>query len=198
MALVKNIADAVVAFVGQPNWNQITLDFTDQLLAVSLGSPVSVFTDKLSEVQGLYGLDTSQVDTIAAITPDLVLPPTWIIWAEENSTLGNTSYEWAYGNGASTPSTGGIIVPFGTWRLRGMGLHIGGTNAARTAIVQIRVNNAFPGQQVECTTGTSDANITFPEDDLIVVTGDRINFRTLSAASTASPCTVSAAFERVA
>ncbi|MEO0331814.1 MAG: hypothetical protein AAF223_09030, partial [Bacteroidota bacterium] len=130
MALVSNIADTVIALTDFATWERMTSDFAEPLLQVALRAPITAFTDKLDETKDLYGIDAAGVAIIAALAPDLVLPPTLVIWAEENSTLGNNTYEWAFGNGANSPANAGFVMPFGTWQLRGMSLHIGGTNAA--------------------------------------------------------------------
>jgi hypothetical protein len=65
------------------------------------------------------------------------------VWAEENAALGaSNTYEWAFGNGANTPSDGGmtIYVPSGwTAEVVAMSLRVGGG----TATVEL-VHNGTP------------------------------------------------------
>lgn len=108
------------------------------------------------------------------------------IWAEENSTLGAGSYEWAFGNGANTPSDGGIdvYVPNGwSCEVAAMSLRIG----SGTATVQVRINNTEPAGAI-----ATQQQVTELVSPPAVANGDTINFRTLTAAGTSSPCAVCA------
>lgn len=114
------------------------------------------------------------------------------IWAEENAALGaSNTYEWAFGNGASTPSDGGIpvFVPGGwTGHIVAVSLRLG----AGTATVEV-VHNQTPlgtGAQAVVSAGQQAVDqIPLP---VPVGNGDLINFRTVSSSSTAAPCTVCA------
>jgi len=114
------------------------------------------------------------------------------VWAEENGSLGaSDTYEWAYGNGANTPSDGGvtIYVPSGwTCTVVAMSLRVGGG----TATVELMHNGTPKGSacQVVLSSGQSATNeIATP---LAIANNDYINFRTVSSASTSGPCVVTA------
>ncbi len=112
------------------------------------------------------------------------------VWAEENSSLGNNTYEWAYGNGANTPSDGGltIYVPTGwTCEVVAMSLRLGGG----TATVELLINGVLQGSSanVVISTGQSGTNEFTP---IALVDNDFINFRTTVASGTSSPCVVTA------
>ena len=113
------------------------------------------------------------------------------IWAEENSSLGNTTYEWAFGNGANTPQDGGvtILVPDGfKCEVVGMTLRLGGG----TATVELVHNGVLQGANCNVTiaSGQGAANSSFAP--IAVQDNDYINFRTTTAVGTASPCVVTA------
>ncbi len=200
MSLLNNIGAAIIFETDVATWERINVDFAESLFAVAAGSPINTFTDLLEISRDVYGLSSAQVITIAATVVDRPLPPTMVLWAEENAVLGAANtYEWAFGNGASTNATSGFVMPFGTWEVRGMGLHIGGTAGTRTATVRLRVNQAFPaGIQVVVPVGTSEGDVQFPKGTLTINAGDLLNFQTLSSTGTAAPCVVSVALERIA
>ncbi len=116
------------------------------------------------------------------------------IWAEENAVLGNNTYEWAFGNGADTPSNAGITI----YVPSGMECHIvamtGTTNSASgTSVIEANVNGSVLGVSdgVEVTlSGRSGANDAFT--DYALSTGDRLTFRTRTAGTNAQPSTVTA------
>jgi len=117
------------------------------------------------------------------------------VWAEENAALGANNYEWAFGNGANTPSDGGItmFVPSGwTCTLEAMSLRLGGGTATVTAVL-----NETPlgvAAQVAVSSGQGNTNTFTP---VAIANGDLINFRTLAANGTSSPCVVTAWFKMV-
>ena len=113
------------------------------------------------------------------------------IWAEENAALGANNYEWAFGNGANSPADGGITiyVPSGwTCEVVAMTLRIGGG----TATVQLVHNGVSKGlgASVVIAAGQSATNeLSVPVE---IANNDLINFRTLAASGTSSPCVVTA------
>jgi len=116
---------------------------------------------------------------------------TYPIWAEENSSLSANAYEWAFGNGANSPSDGGITiyVPSG-WicEVVAMSLRIG----SGTATVQLVHNGVSQGASanVEVSSGQSATNeLGTP---LAINNNDFINFRTQAASGTSSPNVVTA------
>lgn len=111
------------------------------------------------------------------------------IWAEENAGLGTGLYEWAFGNGANTPSGFGIplYVPAGlNAEVVAMGLSI---NGGGTATVQLEINGVLQGAAANVTvTGPATNNINTLGVPVPVVNGDVINFNTQNVAvATAAP-----------
>jgi hypothetical protein len=45
-------------------------------------------------------------DYLSTLSREYMVP----IWAEENATLNDGGYEWAFGNGANSPSNAGIAI----------------------------------------------------------------------------------------
>ncbi len=159
-----NISDSNVSV---PNSPFSTINFTGDITATDAGSSI---------------VDVNFEETIEYMIP---------IWAEENNSLGAGSYEWAFGNGANTPSDGGItiFVPSGySCEVVGMSLRVG----SGTATVELVVNGVLQGSacQVQLTSGQGIANTISPT--ISISSGDYINFHTLSANSTSGPCVVTA------
>jgi hypothetical protein len=109
------------------------------------------------------------------------------IWAEENSTLGNNTWEWAYGNGANTRAGSGIVMGLDATCFA-LGLSLGG---AANATVELEVNGVLTGDQIVLTSAQNGVNTSISTN---VSVGDVINFKTISASGTAAPCQVVAWF----
>ena len=146
------------------------LDFTGDLTAVDAGGGVA--TINYTKQKNKY-----------------MLP----IWAEENGSLANSTYEWAFGNGANTPNDGGIIiyVPSGyTCKVVSMSLTLG----AGSATVELVKNGTLQGSNCNVvSSGTHTENHSFTA--LSVSSGDYINFYTNVASGTSGPCVVCAWLE---
>jgi len=113
------------------------------------------------------------------------------IWAEENSSLGNTTYEWAYGNGANTPVDGGVTIyvpSTHTCEVVAMSLRLGGG----TATVELLKNGTLQGSAANVVLSSGQSATNELASPLSISSNDYINFRTTAAASTASPCVVTA------
>ena len=116
------------------------------------------------------------------------------IWAEENSTLGATNtYEWAFGNGANTPSNAGIAIYIPasyTAVIVAMSATI--NNAAANAVIEANINGSLQGAlcNVTLTAERSATNDSFTP--VALSDADRLTFRTTSSNTTTSPCTVCA------
>ena len=114
------------------------------------------------------------------------------VWAEENAALGGSNtYEWAFGNGANTPSGGGmtVYVPTGwTCHVVAMSLRVGGG----TATVEL-VHNGTP-KGADCRVVLSEGQSATDEmaTPLAIANNDYINFRTSSSSGTSGPCVVTA------
>jgi hypothetical protein len=107
------------------------------------------------------------------------------IWAEEAAGLANTTYEWAFGNGANTASDEGIMiyVPTGwTCTVVAMGLSLGDVPTVIT--VELVINGSVQGANcnVTCTGVQRAINSSFTP--VSISSGDYINFRTTSVSGT--------------
>jgi len=113
------------------------------------------------------------------------------IWAEENSTLSADAYEWAFGNGANTPSDGGlaIYVPTG-WECHivAMSLRIG----SGTATVQAVINGVSQGSSANVAVSTGQSAVNELSQPVELSNGDYLNFRTQAASGSSSPNVVTA------
>ena len=119
------------------------------------------------------------------------------IWAEENSSLGANTYEWAFGNGANTAADEGIMmyVPPGyTCHCVAMGVTLGGSVTA-SATVELVLNAVPLGSACNVVVdgvGQGLDDISVPQ---AIVSGDRITFRTTTAVGTGTACQVVAWFK---
>lgn len=114
------------------------------------------------------------------------------IWAEENSSLGNNTYEWAFGNGANTPSNNGIAiyVPTG-WQAHIVAMSATTNNAAGSSVIEANINGTLQGALCNVTlAGRSATNDSFTP--VALSNGDRLTFRTTTAGTNTSPNTVCA------
>ena len=121
------------------------------------------------------------------------------IWAEENSTLeAALGYEWAFGNGANTPSNSGLMmsVPPGyTCSCYAMSIKMANTTGSAT--IELMLNEVAQGSNCNVVAtangGTvADVNGGTP---LPIADGDIINFRTTSSSGTTAPSVVTAWFK---
>jgi len=113
------------------------------------------------------------------------------IWAEENAALAATTYEWAYGNGASTPNDGGVTIYVPKRQLChvvAMSLRLG----SGTATVELVHNGAVKGSAAQVAIASRQSATNELDPPLEIVDNDYINFRTLAAAGTSAPNVVTA------
>jgi len=151
-----------------PNTPHDSFNFTSPLTAVDAGSGVADI-----------GIDLPKNTYMTQV------------WAEENSALSNTTYEWAYGNGASTGSTGGVtmyVEPGYTCALVAM------TSTLRqgTAEIEFVLNGNPQGSSASVSGGAGSNSNTM---NLVVANGDLVNFRTLTQSGTGGPNTICAYFK---
>lgn len=114
------------------------------------------------------------------------------IWAEENSGLANNTYEWAFGNGANTPSNHGITiyVPAG-WSAAIVAMTATTNTASGSSVIEANINGALQGADCNVTlSGRSGVNDSFPPVPLS--SGDRLTFRTTTAGTNSQPNIVTA------
>lgn len=141
MSLLTTARDIVVNAGG--DWDLIAIDFTDQLLAFSLGSSVSIFTDAIDPLKSLYSITSTEIDALNALTAPVIAPATLVlakqdlfeyrdIWAEEGGAIASNTSEWSYGNGA----TGfmGLVVDEG-WEV--VSMYFQADTYAATATAQV-------------------------------------------------------------
>jgi hypothetical protein len=138
-----------------------------------------------------FGDNTTQT---TAYTGESVSPFSYTyltcIWAEENGVLNDNAYEWAFGNGASTPNDGGleIFVPPGeTCNVVAMAL-VQQDNAADFN-VELVINGTPQGASCRVV-GTSTRTAMNTSVSATINNGDIINFYTNSENGTAAPNTV--------
>jgi hypothetical protein len=113
------------------------------------------------------------------------------IWAEENSSLASTTYEWAFGNGATTPADCGmtVYVPSGwTCEVVAMSLTVNGG----TATVELVHNGTPKGSDAQVVLSSGQQAMDELGTPLAISNGDLINFRTYAASGTSGPCVVTA------
>lgn len=117
------------------------------------------------------------------------------IWAEENSTLGNGTYEWAFGNGANTPSNNGITIYVPTGYTAAIVAMTATTNnAGGSSVIEANINGVLQGSNCNVTlSGRSGVNDSFTP--VAITSGDRLAFRTTTAGTNSSPNTVCAWIE---
>ena len=108
------------------------------------------------------------------------------IWAEENSSLNGNSYQWAYGNGANTPQTGGIVIPVDcdlfalSWVVKNIG-----------AEITCEINGTAVASTEEVSALSGYRSFTPIE----INPGDRVNFQTTEGSSN-GPNTICAWFRK--
>lgn len=113
------------------------------------------------------------------------------IWAEENSGLANNGFEWAFGNGANTPSNNGIpiYVPAGMeCHIVAMGATTNDATGSPTVEAHVNGSNLGVSNGVEVTlAGRSGIDSSFTPYQLN--NADRLNFRTRLAGTNGTPNT---------
>ena len=118
--------------------------------------------------------------------------PLFPVWAEENSSLGTVTAEWAFGNGANTPTNQGIVLPVAATL-------VAGTLCLRqgTASVEI-LKNGLTVHTIVAGSGATPSYSNSPvSPEIPFSAGDCVGFRTLVSAGTGSPNTVCAWFREV-
>ena len=128
---------------------------------------------------------------VAEINLDLTQEYMIPIWAEENSSLGNATYEWAFGNGANTPNDIGvtIYVPTG-WNceVKAMSLRI----KSGTATVELVHNGTLQGSNCNVTVSSGQGSTNDSFASISISNNDYINFRTTTSSGTATSNVVTA------
>jgi len=116
------------------------------------------------------------------------------IWAEESNTLGNNTYQWAFGNGANTPSNAGITIYVPSdYTCAIVAMTATTSNNSGTSKIEADVNGSVLGASdgVEVTlSGRSGENNTFTPYS--INSRDRLTFRTRIAGTNTTPSTVTA------
>jgi len=116
------------------------------------------------------------------------------IWAEENQSLANNTYEWAFGNGAITPSNAGITIYVPSdYTCAIVAMTATTNNSSGSSKIEANVNGSVLGASngVEVTlSGRSGENDGFTPYS--ISNGDRLTFRTRTAGTNSGPNTVTA------
>ncbi len=111
------------------------------------------------------------------------------IWAEENNFLNAGTYEWAFGNGADTPPSVGVVIAMDC-ELTSMHLR-GPSGDAEVRIVVDGIEKS--SYKVEMTLGKGNAD--FSDNPLSIAAESRITFKTVSALNTNKPNIITAWFD---
>ena len=114
--------------------------------------------------------------------------PIFPIWAEENAALAAGTYEWAFGDGANTPTGQGIILPF---RCGLVALTLSLFGAAARAKVEIERDGTLETDYAIDLTASNQGFQEFPLP-LVFHAGSVLNFHTVTASGTAAPNVVCA------
>lgn len=115
------------------------------------------------------------------------------IWAEENAGLANNGTEWAFGNGANTPITGGLAIyvpPGETCEIVAMSAAT--NNANGTPTIEAVINGTPQGANCNVSIPTARSAVNSSFSPVALVNGDRLNFRTQTAGTNSGPNTVCA------
>ncbi len=140
---------------------------------------------------GVPAIDDTALNKIEAGITDARTEYMYPVWAEENAAIVANGYEWAFGNGANTPSDGGMTmyVPSGwTCTVIAMSLRIGGG----TATVQLVLNGASQGASCNVAIASGQSNTEDGFTPVAIANNDYINFRTQAASGTSGPCVITA------
>ena len=147
----------------------------------------NIFNDAPFDGTGYVREDGTWSNTPTFIGQTYLVP----VWAEENAALtsAGASYQWAFGNGANTPSTNGLIihVPANeTCEIVAIGLV---SSAAITATVEAVLNGTPQGASCQIALAAAASGKTTLGTPVSVSDGDILNFRTQAgnAGNTGTP-----------
>jgi hypothetical protein len=127
-------------------------------------------------------------DYLSTLSREYMVP----IWAEENATLNDGGYEWAFGNGANSPSNAGIAIYVPPKHECHIVAMTGTTNSASgNSVIEADINGVLQGALCNVTlSGRSGVNDSFAP--VALSSGDRLSFRTTTAGTNSQPNTVTA------
>jgi hypothetical protein len=127
-------------------------------------------------------------DYLSTLSREYMVP----IWAEENATLDDGGYEWAFGNGANNPSNAGITIYVPPKHECHIVAMTGTTNnASGNSVIEADINGVLQGALCNVTlSGRSGVNDSFAP--VALSSGDRLTFRTTTAGTNSQPNTVTA------
>jgi len=155
---------------------------TELAAAPAAGDEVAIVDDSATETKRI-----SVSNLLSYPHQEYMMP----VWAEENAAIGANNYEWAFGNGANSPSDGGITiyVPTG-WECHvvAMSLRIG----SGTATVQLVHNGTSKGSDCNVAVSSGQSAVNEMSTPLAISNNDYINFRTQAASSSSGPNVVCA------
>ena len=164
------------------NRNNISAPATGLMIYQTDNTPGFYFYD--GSAWSAFGGDSSSV-SYSYMVP---------IWAEENGGLANNAYEWAFGNGANTPTNSGITIYVPSdFTCAIVAMTATTSNSSGSSKIEANVNGTLLGASngVEVTiSGRSGENDSFTPYS--ISTGDRLTFRTRTAGTNSGPNTVTA------
>lgn len=117
--------------------------------------------------------------------------PIFPIWAEENAALGAATYEWAFGDGANTPTGLGLVLPF---RCGLIALSLSLSGGAARAKVEVEKDGVIESDYAIDLTTSNQGFQEFPLP-LTFHAGSVLNFRTVSQTGSAAPNQICAWFK---
>jgi len=114
------------------------------------------------------------------------------IWAEEADVLTDTTYQWAFGNGANSPSNTGVTVYVPTgYECHIVAMTATTDNASGSSVIEAEINGTLQGSACNVTlSGRSGVNDSFTP--VSISSGSRLNFRTTTGGTGTSPNIITA------
>jgi len=134
-----------------------------------------------TEINQLAVFVDSELDALRLLL-EQVHKPIFPIWAEENAALAATTYEWAFGDGAATPTGEGLVLPF---RCGLIALSLSLSGASARAKVEVERDGTIESAYAVDLTASNNGFQEFHEP-LEFYPGSIINFRTVSQTTTAA------------
>tara|TARA_R100000951_G_scaffold107974_1_gene103842 strand:- start:944 stop:1393 length:450 start_codon:yes stop_codon:yes gene_type:complete len=115
-----------------------------------------------------------------------------VIWAEENAAIANSTFEWAFGNGANTPTNHGVTIYVPSdYTCSIVAMTATTNNSSGSSTIEANINGTNQGALCNVTlSGRSGTNDSFTP--LAMSNGDRLTFRTTTAGTNSGPNIVSA------
>lgn len=149
--------------------------------------------DSFVRVRDLVDMEIIKVDESTGIVTGVDKGYIFPVWAEENSTIQDGTYEWAFGNGANTQTGSGVVIyipPRHEGHVVAMSLVTG--SASGTSTVEAEINGTLQGSACNVTLSSERSTVNDTFAPVPIATGDVLNFRTTTGGTSAPPCVVTA------